>query len=253
MKDSWWSYLSKDNLVHLLEIVNGCIDCVDLDYLTDLLYKLKNIAQFDTAVCTYAQPRLVPALIDKYMYPLNYQCPDKIMDIWRYDRCYRIDVSVQVILSSLNLKKNYDANYNNNDDCLTITVQELPDNFSSNGLIYGAYEKCCNRWILLVFTCRKNFNEPISNITIELAVPHLFRAYRNLKYLSRSQPFHLTKREFEILNWIKMGKTTWEIAQILDVSESCVNFHIDNLKKKFDVGSRTQVVAIALSNGLIKI
>jgi LuxR family quorum-sensing transcriptional regulator LasR len=50
-----------------------------------------------------------------------------------------------------------------------------------------------------------------------------------------------------------MGKTTWEIAQILAVSESCVNFHFDNLRKKFSAVNRTQAVAVAVANGLIKI
>lgn len=61
----------------------------------------------------------------------------------------------------------------------------------------------------------------------------------------------LTNRELEVLKWIMAGKSSWEIAKIGSCSEATVNFHIANLRKKFDVNSRGQAVAKAMRLGII--
>ena len=64
---------------------------------------------------------------------------------------------------------------------------------------------------------------------------------------------HLTKREREVLTWVRRGKTSSEIAVILDVAERTVNFHCDQAMKRLDVTNRTQAVAKAITEGLIAI
>jgi DNA-binding CsgD family transcriptional regulator len=53
------------------------------------------------------------------------------------------------------------------------------------------------------------------------------------------------------LNWVKDGKTSWEISLILSISTNTVQFHIKNIMWKLDVVSRPQAVAVALQTGLI--
>jgi DNA-binding CsgD family transcriptional regulator len=60
----------------------------------------------------------------------------------------------------------------------------------------------------------------------------------------------LSPREVTILNWIKCGKTNWEIAQITGVTERTVRFHVESIFSKLDVTSRTQAVAVAVEHGL---
>lgn len=62
---------------------------------------------------------------------------------------------------------------------------------------------------------------------------------------------HLSPRELTVLLWMKEGKTNWEIARILGVSERTVRFHAGSIFEKLDVTSRTQAVARALEAGLI--
>ncbi len=64
-------------------------------------------------------------------------------------------------------------------------------------------------------------------------------------------PPTLTQRELECLEWCASGKTTWEVAQILGCSESTVNFHFGNLRRKFQATSRRQVIVKAISYGLL--
>lgn len=68
---------------------------------------------------------------------------------------------------------------------------------------------------------------------------------------SNSKSAALSLREKEVLNWLKKGKSSWEIASILHIGESTVNFHITNIMQKLNAVSRTQAVAIAVEQGLI--
>ncbi|MGS1007772.1 LuxR C-terminal-related transcriptional regulator [Achromobacter anxifer] len=49
-----------------------------------------------------------------------------------------------------------------------------------------------------------------------------------------------------------MGKTSWETARILGVSESTVNFHLCNACEKLGVRGRRAAVVAALRLGLIQ-
>lgn len=61
----------------------------------------------------------------------------------------------------------------------------------------------------------------------------------------------LTQRELIILNWVKSGKTNWEIAQILGVAERTIRLQIESIFTKLNVTSRTQAIAIAIEHGLL--
>jgi LuxR family quorum-sensing transcriptional regulator LasR len=61
----------------------------------------------------------------------------------------------------------------------------------------------------------------------------------------------LTRRELEVLNWVMAGKSSWEIARITSCSEATVNFHMANVRQKFNVNTRQQAVVKAMALGLI--
>ncbi len=61
----------------------------------------------------------------------------------------------------------------------------------------------------------------------------------------------LTSREQECLRWVADGKTSWEIAHLLNVTERTVNFHLNNVMLKLDVCSRQHAVGKAAFQGLI--
>jgi DNA-binding NarL/FixJ family response regulator len=64
---------------------------------------------------------------------------------------------------------------------------------------------------------------------------------------------YLTGREREVLTWAGLGKTSGEIATILGLSERTVNFHFDQAMKRLGVTNRTQAVATAVAQGLIRV
>jgi len=61
----------------------------------------------------------------------------------------------------------------------------------------------------------------------------------------------LNERERECLTWSARGKTSPEIAAILNLSKRTVNFHIENACRKLNVATRTEAVVKAASGRLI--
>jgi len=64
--------------------------------------------------------------------------------------------------------------------------------------------------------------------------------------------YDLTTREKEILSLMGAGLGNEEIAVRLVVSRSTVKFHVSNILSKLGVTSRTEAVALALRNKLVK-
>ncbi|MBJ9976780.1 autoinducer binding domain-containing protein [Pseudomonas sp. S75] len=61
----------------------------------------------------------------------------------------------------------------------------------------------------------------------------------------------LTERELEVTKWTADGKTAADIACILSLSPSTVNFHIRSVITKLGVTNKTAAVAVAAARGLI--
>ncbi len=55
-----------------------------------------------------------------------------------------------------------------------------------------------------------------------------------------------------MLSWVAAGKSDWAIGQILKISGKTVNFHVENAKRKFGVGTRIQAVVAAMRRGMIR-
>ena len=62
----------------------------------------------------------------------------------------------------------------------------------------------------------------------------------------------LTERERECLVWTSAGKTSNEIAGILNLSEHTVNHYLNNAARKLGAVNRTQAVAYAMRQGFVE-
>lgn len=60
----------------------------------------------------------------------------------------------------------------------------------------------------------------------------------------------LAARELEVLQHLVAGERNRTIASTLGISENTVKFHVRNLFRKLDVGSRTEAIALAHNHGL---
>lgn len=62
----------------------------------------------------------------------------------------------------------------------------------------------------------------------------------------------LTAREREIVVCLVRGESNKEIARRLDVAESTVKIHVQNILKKLNLSSRVQVAVYAVEHGLVQ-
>ncbi|HEY1544612.1 MAG TPA: response regulator transcription factor, partial [Xanthobacteraceae bacterium] len=62
----------------------------------------------------------------------------------------------------------------------------------------------------------------------------------------------LNDREIETLTWAARGKTSAEIARLLDLSKRTVDFHIENARAKLGVSTRIQAAVKAAAGRLIE-
>lgn len=170
---------------------------------------------------------------------------------WSEFPCYPIDVAPNVFFSFWNIQNDIKQSDLFKDGRLQIVVQDFPLDTLSDGWIYASFESKCHRWLLFFYLTHNARTDPKFGHITNFITPYLSFAFRGMRRLCRAHPFRLTRREYEILNWIKTGKTTWEMAQIMSVTESCINFHIENIKKKFEAVNRTQAVVMAMKNGLV--
>lgn len=101
----------------------------------------------------------------------------------------------------------------------------------------------------------KKFFREISHSLMSLALIRDYAFESSLRFANpanaNKKVVPITPREMECLKWVMIGKSSWEISKILHCSESTINFHMTNIRRKFGVGTRRQAVVKAISLGLI--
>ena len=80
---------------------------------------------------------------------------------------------------------------------------------------------------------------------------YVFSRLSELRETRTRGPAALSRREIECLHWAAAGKTTTEMAKILDLSEYTVNHYLSRATRKLDSVNRVQTVAKAIRAGLI--
>jgi len=85
---------------------------------------------------------------------------------------------------------------------------------------------------------------------LELLMPHLHFAWKRSLASPQSSTANrsvlpgtlLTKREIQVLHWVKNGKTNPEIGQILGISALTAKNHVRKIMRKLQVSNRAQAV-----------
>jgi len=68
---------------------------------------------------------------------------------------------------------------------------------------------------------------------------------------AKAEPDRLTDREIEVLELVTAGLRNKEIAARLGISENTAKFHLKNILEKLHAGSRTELAARAVREGLV--
>jgi transcriptional regulator EpsA len=88
---------------------------------------------------------------------------------------------------------------------------------------------------------------------IELLLPHLHLALLRLEGEPAAAPAEraVSRREMEILHWVREGKSNTEVGQILGISGLTVKNHLQRIYRTLGVSNRTQAVARGMALRLL--
>lgn len=108
-----------------------------------------------------------------------------------------------------------------------------------------------NKRILMGLVSSDKQDKPLDPLLL-FAAQYLYDEIERMMQMRarRSSP-DISDRELECLNWAAAGKTSGEIATIVQLSEHTVNHYLNSCCKKLDCVNRTQAVATAIREQLI--
>ncbi len=87
--------------------------------------------------------------------------------------------------------------------------------------------------------------------SLQIITLRLFEQFRDSQFAVPDNALGLTRREKDCLKWTSEGKTSADIAQIIEISEHTVNHYLTCAIRKMDAVNRTQAVVKALKSGEI--
>lgn len=131
---------------------------------------------------------------------------------------------------------------------------EVPQLFNRFGMDSGAVFPVCDAegqrgWVCLAgsgidFTMQQMMQ-------LSYCCAHVYQRLAELRSQDVKAAEALAERELACLTWTAAGKTSAEIAEILELSEHTVNHYLNRATRKLDAVNRTQAVAKAIRRNLI--
>ena len=241
-------FLSKQDAIALLELIDAAQRGRELKDFFKLMDGLKRLVPFDYAVSALAKMDHNSVILSYDTINFNY--PAEWLSLYREKNYHCVDPLIR------HNYKFFDFQYWSD----TYKLYDIPKSFIFNaedfglktGYAHGVRNLAGTKGSVFSFSgfsIKKNCR---IEVILSHFVPHFHHLIaRILENVKRNSNITLLPREKEVLNWIKQGKSTWDISLILGISENTVKFHIKNIMKKLDAVNRIQAVAAAVQEGLI--
>ncbi|EOA03872.1 MULTISPECIES: response regulator [Herbaspirillum] len=137
---------------------------------------------------------------------------------------------------------------------LMLSVSEEADDLSTalhNGAA-GYLLKNIEAEYLVQAIKRAAAGEPVISEAMTAKLVMQFRAAHQTPAPVTAARDRLTARERETMACVARGESNKEIARTLDVAESTVKIHVQNILKKLKLSSRVQIAVYAVEHGLDK-
>ena len=236
----------------IFEIIHGCLRCdSNGDFLTIIL-RLQRLLPFE-----YAYAGLVACEKDGLLVPVNHvkiNFPDEFFLEYIAKGHLQTDSLIREMRRTRRLQSWPDAWRRLGQKKEIISLYR--DFKKTAGYLHGSDAIAATKSESLFCFSGPSLKKSERNSAIlKHVIPHLHLGLSQIrdKESARATLPVLTAREIEVLNWLKHGKSSWDISAILNISESTVNFHVKNISQKLNAVNRTQAVAVGASLGLIEI
>jgi DNA-binding CsgD family transcriptional regulator len=240
-------YLTKSEILDLLHILDASRQCINDEQIKKVVFDLKNITPFDCFTYGYITTKKEVLYSFSIDYPMDY------LERYFENNYEQIDlVAIELIKQRRIINwRTVDQIYKKHP--AMIVNQEANEFGLVDGFAYGGNdpENIPTFWFAGKHIERNNRSKAV----IEFAVHALNNPLKELykKNYKSTRQVILSKKEIEVLSWLKEGKSSWDISMIMGISERTVNFHVNNIITKLDAKNRTQAVAIAITEQLIHI
>jgi DNA-binding CsgD family transcriptional regulator len=243
--------LSHDDAVTLLEITSASLSCSNEGHLKEILSHFQRLIPFDYAACAVSGMNEKGAIESSHIINVSY--PKEWIRIYSENRYYECD---PVFIENFN---RFGLQYWRD----TYRKYEVPKAFHyhamdydlRDGYTHGMKNDRGNIGSLLSISGDLLEPDLRTETILNIFIPFIHQALIKLtgphNRVGRIDLLKISEREKEVLKWLKAGKDTWGISKILGISQNTVIFHVRRVKKKLDVTTRTQAVAVALEKKVI--
>lgn len=234
----------------LLEIIQTCLSCTTEDDFMGLFTKIHTLFPFDFALALLGYHDARHGLVATGC--TNISFPDEWLREYNTRKYLQLDSIVRENFTSYEVQNwpvNRKALYRKKEitslgmdfglrECLTHGSSPSPASRTGSMFCFAGPTM--------------EFDTRITAILDHL-VPHLHLALSRVRERCGSDTgnVRLSAREREVLDWLKHGKSSWEISVILGISERTVNYHVYNVMGKLEARNRPQALAVATGLGLI--
>ena len=241
-------FLSKHDAISLLELINNGTTCASQDDFCSLMSHLKRLIQHEYDVCALAIKGDRGEV--KSLYVVNISYPSELLALYNEHEWHKIDPLHKENFTQFNLQYWSDTFRKHG---TPKTMESVFYDFGiKEGYAHGVRNNYGNKGSIFCFAGKTLKKEKRTEIILELVVPHLHQALSRFVNQRDLCNIKMSPRESEILQWIKQGKSTWDISIIMHISERTVKFHVGNIMKKLGASTRTHAVAIAMEQGLME-
>ena len=247
--------LTKKELLEILECIDNSLNISQKEEsLCELINCIKTFIPHDFAICGLVEVEKKTAIRVKEIVNVSY--PKEWMKIYFNNNYLAIDPVLRTHFSTFR-PQIWSKTYQRYSDNINRNFLSTAQDFGlSEGLTSGIFEPEDSTGTIISFSgCSiEPSNQQVTCLKVIVPYIHqaLIRVSRKktiLKETGISLP--LSAREVEVLKWVKLGKTNWEISAILNISERTAKFHVINIIRKLNASTRGHAVAKALELEII--
>jgi len=244
--------LSKADLETLLEIISLALRVNSGDQLKLLWPRIAEFAQIEGLIFGVSKNQTKEAQVQFDM--VTFGIGTDWVNAYRQSQSVAKDPIVLAALESKHpISWNSAAKVAINNDRKAFRDSVFRQHALSAGLEYGHIVCMRSNYVaqVLSVTAVTTGKRPISQyqgLLLNILLPHLNEIL--IRQGFTVSPL-LSERETEVLRWATDGKSNWEAAKILNISERTVKFHLRNIYRKLEVNNRSQAVAEAMRMGVV--
>lgn len=239
--------LTKREAVSLLEIIHEALGC-NRESLDELFRRLAQLVPFDHAICGIGEINRNSVIQPHEIINISY--PAEWLDRYLERDYIQVDPIIRENFTRYGLQY-WEDTYRGTPPPKELSA-EAADFGLTRGCSFGMRAPGERRGSILTLSGESIERNERTETILTHVMPHLHQTFVRIAAApERLAAVRISSRERETLNWVKEGKSNWEISVILGISEGAVKFHIRNIMRKLNVVSRSHAVAVAFERGVI--